>query len=104
MAAVRDLLGRADALAAVVTYQTAPAQWLTNAARVAATGHAVIVNCKGVAADSTPCIISLAELERLTRAAGEGGAQSCRPAGAQTDAAVKLSQAPENGILCGGDE
>ena len=59
-----------------MTYQGSPAAWLTNAARLAAQGVPVIVNTKGVAADSTPCIVTLAELERLAAAAGhqvEGG-------------------------------
>lgn len=68
MAAVRDILPRAAAVGAVTTYQGQPAAWLVKAAAVAAQGHAVIVNVKGTLADDVPCIITLAALERLTRA------------------------------------
>ena len=71
MAAVADLLGRAEKLGASVTYQGSPAAWLLAAAKVAAQGCAVIVNTKGVRADDTPCIITLGELERLRAAAGQ---------------------------------
>lgn len=102
MAAVADLLPRATALAAVVTYQTAPAAWLTNAARIAATGHAVIVNCKGVSADQTPCIVSLAELERLTAAAGEGTGNHAELADLVTERIAHRSPSEDNRFLCAG--
>ena len=72
MAAYRDLEPRAAALGAGMIYQGQPAGWLLKAAR-AATGAPVVVNCKGIAPDATPVLISLAELERLQQAAKEGG-------------------------------
>lgn len=72
MASVRDLVGRADAVGGSVTYNGNPPAWLKNAARLAVQGVPVVINCKGVGADQTPCIVSLAELERLTRAAAGG--------------------------------
>lgn len=73
MAAVRDILPRAAAVGAVTTYQGQPAAWLVKAAAVAAEGAPVVINVKGTLADDVPCIITLAALERLTRAAGGGG-------------------------------
>ena len=70
MAAYRDLAGRAAALGAGMVYQSAPAGWLVRAAR-AATGAPVLVNVKGIDADHTPVLLTLAELERLTRAAAQ---------------------------------
>ena len=70
MAAYRDLAGRAAALGAGMVYQSAPAGWLLKAAR-AATGAPVLVNVKGIDADHTPVLLTLAELERLTRAAAQ---------------------------------
>ena len=70
MAAYRDLAGRAAALGAGLVYQSKPAGWLIKAAR-AATGAPVLVNVKGIAADDTPVLLTLAELERLTRAAAQ---------------------------------
>ncbi len=75
MASVRDILGRADAVGGVVTYQGSPAAWLTNAARLAAQGLVVVVNTKGIAPDATPCIITLAALEKLRAAAAKDGAE-----------------------------
>ena len=72
MAAVKDVLPRAAALGATVTYRGDPPAWLTAAAKVAAQGHAVIVNTKGVGPDDVPVVITLAQLERLTRAAAGG--------------------------------
>jgi hypothetical protein len=45
---------------------------LLAAAKVAGEGCAVIVNTKGITADRTPVIVSLAEFERLTAAAAGG--------------------------------
>lgn len=74
MAAVADLLGRASDLGAEVIYQGAPPRWLQLAAQTARDGVPVIVNVKGVAPDSTPVLLTLAEYERLTRqAAATGG-------------------------------
>ena len=70
MAAYRDLAGRAAALGAGMVYQGQPAGWLVRAAR-AAVGAPVVVNVKGIDADSTPVLVSLAELERLQRAAAQ---------------------------------
>ena len=70
MAAARDLLPRAQALGAGMVYQGQPAGWLLKAAR-AATGAPVVVNVKGIDADSTPVLLTLAELERLTAAAAQ---------------------------------
>ena len=70
MAAYRDLQHRAAALGAGMVYQSKPAQWLVKAAR-AATGAPVVVNVKGMAADDTPVIVTLVELERLQRAAAQ---------------------------------
>lgn len=68
MAAYRDLEPRAAALGAGMVYQSKPAGWLLKAAR-AATGAPVVVNCKGIAADATPVLLTLAHLEALQRAA-----------------------------------
>ena len=72
MASVADLLPRAERIAATVTYNGAPPAWLLAAVKVAAQGCAVVVNTKGVRPDDTPCIITLAELERLRLAAAGG--------------------------------
>jgi hypothetical protein len=69
MASMRDLEARAARLGCTIVYQGHPAAWLARAAR-AATGSPVVVNCKGIEPDSTPVLITLAELERLQRAAG----------------------------------
>ena len=69
MAAYRDIQRRALAMGAGVVYQSKPAGWLTKAMR-AAMAAPVIVNVKGVAPDDAPCIVTLAQLERLQRAAG----------------------------------
>lgn len=53
MAAIRDILQRAERLGAAV----------------AAAGTPAIINCKGVATDLAPVLLTLAEYERLTRAA-----------------------------------
>ena len=68
MAAYRDLASRAAALGAGLVYQGQPAGWLVRAAR-AATATPIVVNVKGIDADSTPVMVSLAELERLHRLA-----------------------------------
>ena len=70
MAAYRDLAGRAAALGAGMVYQGQPAGWLVRAAR-AATATPIVVNVKGIDADSTPVMVSLAELERLHRLAAQ---------------------------------
>ena len=68
MAAVRDLLPRARALGATCIYLGKPPGWFAKAAKAAA-GGPVVVNVKGMDADITPVLLSLAELERLQRAA-----------------------------------
>ena len=68
MAAYKDLAARAAALGAGLVYQGQPAGWLVRAAR-AATATPIVVNVKGIDADSTPVMVSLAELERLHRLA-----------------------------------
>ena len=73
MAAVKDILPRASALGASVTYKGDPPAWLLAAAKVAAQGCAVAVNCKGIQADDVPVIVTLAELERLHQAAKDRG-------------------------------
>ena len=70
MAAYKDLAARAAALGAGLVYQGQPAGWLVRAARAAA-GMPVVVNVKGLAADDVPVLVSLAELERLQRAAAQ---------------------------------
>lgn len=72
MAAVYDLLGRASDLGATIVYQGTPPRWLTLAAQAARNGEPVIVNVKGIAPDSTPVLVTLAEYERLVRAAAGG--------------------------------
>ena len=49
-------------------YLGKPPAWFAKAAK-AATGGPVVVNCKGIEPDSTPVLVSLAEFERLQRAA-----------------------------------
>lgn len=73
MAAMRDILVRAEKLGATAVYFSHAPKWLTNAAQAALAGP-VIVNVKGLPADQTPCIVTLAELERLagTRPALDG--------------------------------
>jgi hypothetical protein len=70
MAAYRDLHQRALAIGAGVVYQSKPAGWLTKAMRAAMTAP-VIVNVKGVAPDDAPCIVTLAQLERLQAAGAQ---------------------------------
>ena len=69
MASMRDIEDRAARLGCTIIYQSHPAEWLKKAAR-AATGSPVLLNVKGISPDSTPVLITLAELERLQRAAG----------------------------------
>ena len=70
MANVRDLQPRAAALGAGMVYQGTPAAWLLRAAR-AATGAPIVINVKGIDADNTPVLLTLADLERLQRAAAD---------------------------------
>ena len=49
-------------------YLSKPPGWFAKAAK-AATGGPVVCNCKGIEPDATPVLVSLAELERLQRAA-----------------------------------
>ena len=65
MAAHAELAKRVDAIGAAEIYLSQPPKWFTDIAAHAAA--AVVVNCKGVAADSTPVVLTLAEYERLTR-------------------------------------
>ena len=73
MAAYKDLERRAAALGAGMIYQGQPAQWLVRAAHTAKV-LPVVVNVKGIDADATPVLVTLAELERLTRAAAGASA------------------------------
>ena len=76
MAAVRDVLPRAAALDAVTIYQGQPSAWLVKACKVVATGHAVVINVKGVQPDVVPVVLTLAEYERLrARGAGDDATQ-----------------------------
>ena len=72
MASVADLLGRASDIGATIIYQGAPPKWLELAAQTARDGVPVIVNVKGIRADAVPVMVTLAEYERLTRAAAGG--------------------------------
>jgi hypothetical protein len=72
VASVADLLGRAEELGAHVVYQGAPPTWLELAAQTARDGVPVIVNVKGIRPDAVPVLVTLAEYERLTRAAAGG--------------------------------
>ena len=73
MAAWRDIEGRAQKLGATAMYFGQAPKWLTNAAR-AARAAPVVLNIKGIEANSTVVLTTLAELERLagTRPALEG--------------------------------
>ena len=74
MASVADLLARADAVAAVVTYRGEVPAWFASACDVAKQGTPVVINVKGRKPDDVPVVLTLAALERLTAAAGVGGA------------------------------
>ena len=68
MAAYQALQPRIAAAGATCIYLSKPPGWFAKAAKAAAAGP-VVVNCKGVAPDETPVLLTLAELERLQRAA-----------------------------------
>lgn len=70
MAAYRALQERIAGAGATCIYLCAPPGWFAKAAQ-AATGAPVVCNCKGIDADSTPVLMSLAQLEALQRAAGD---------------------------------
>lgn len=69
MAAYQALQPRIAAAGATCIYLGAPPKWFAKVVR-AAGGGPVVVNCKGVGPDATPVIVTLADLERLQRAAG----------------------------------
>lgn len=69
MAAYRALQERIAAAGAGCIYLSKPPGWFAKAAK-AATGAPLVVNCKGLGPDETPVLLTLAELERLQRAAG----------------------------------
>ena len=68
MAAYQALQPRMAAVGATCIYLSKPPAWFAKAVRASA-GGPVVVNVKGVGPDDTPVLLSLAELERLTRAA-----------------------------------
>ena len=68
MAAYRALQERIAAAGAMCIYLSKPPGWFAKAAK-AATGGPVVCNVKGIEPDATPVLVSLAELERLQRAA-----------------------------------
>lgn len=70
MAAYRALQERIGAAGATCIYLGKPPGWFAKAAK-AASGAPVVVNCKGVAADDTPVLLTLVQLEALQRAARE---------------------------------
>ena len=65
MASHHDLAKRVDAIGAAEIYLSQPPKWFTDIAAHASTP--IVVNCKGLAADSTPVVLTLAEYERLTK-------------------------------------
>ena len=67
MAAHADLAKRADAIGAAEVYLATPPKWFTDLAAHASTP--IVVNCKGLAADSTPVVLTLAEYEKLCKVA-----------------------------------
>lgn len=68
MAAYQALQPRIAAAGGTCIYLGKPPGWFAKAAK-AATGAPVVVNCKGMGPDDTPVLLTLAELERLQRAA-----------------------------------
>jgi hypothetical protein len=64
LATMRDIQARALRLSATVTYMTKAPVWLIKALRAARAGP-VVINIKGTPADSTPVLLTLAQLERL---------------------------------------
>lgn len=71
MAAYQALQERIAAAGAQCIYLSKPPAWFGKAARATA-GGPVVVNCKGTGPDETPVLLTLAELERLQRAAAAG--------------------------------
>ena len=68
MAAYQALQPRMAAIGATCIYLSKPPGWFAKAAK-ATGGGPVVVNVKGTPPDSTPVLLTLAELERLTAAA-----------------------------------
>lgn len=68
MAAYQSLQPRIAAAGATCVYLSKPPGWFGKIIK-AATGAPVVVNVKGLGPDETPVIVTLAELERLQRAA-----------------------------------
>ena len=81
MAAYRELQPRMAAIGATCIYLSKPAAWFAKAVK-AAVATPVLINCKGVDADSTPVLITLADLERLHAAARVAGHADAGLAGA----------------------
>ena len=63
MAAHAELAKRVQAIDGAEIYLSHPPKWFTDIAAHASTP--IVINCKGLAADSTPVVISLAAFERL---------------------------------------
>ena len=63
MAAHADLAERVKAIDGAEIYLSHPPRWFTDIAAHASTP--IVINCKGLAADSTPVVITLAEYEKL---------------------------------------
>lgn len=78
MAAYQALQPRIARAGAQCIYLSKPPGWFAKAAKAARAGP-VVMNCKGIDADSTPVLVTLAELERLQLAVADntsaGGAQ-----------------------------
>jgi hypothetical protein len=68
MAAYQALQPRIARAGGTCIYLSKPSGWFAKAAK-AAGGAPVVVNCKGIAADATPVLLTLAHLEALQRAA-----------------------------------
>ena len=80
MAAYRALQPRMAAIGATCIYLSKPAAWFAKAVKAAGAAP-VVVNCKGMDADSTPVLITLTELERLHAAAARGAGHADTDAG-----------------------
>ena len=68
MAAYQSLQPRIAAAGATCVYLSKPPGWFGKIIK-ASTGAPVVVNVKGMGPDDTPVVVTLAELERLQRAA-----------------------------------
>lgn len=70
MAAYQALQPRIAAAGATCIYLSKPPGWFAKVIK-AAVAAPVVVNCKGVQPDDTPVLVTLAQLERLQRAAAQ---------------------------------